>query len=304
MRPLTYVAAKLLRAFARRMQASFTYDPAVYPLRSREERWLPTATGSVRCLFYWPQVEPGVRLPVYLNLHGGGFVAGIPEHDDSYCQRMAHNLQCLVVNPDYALAPEHPFPEGLNQCFAVLEWLASQAPKLGIDPWCMAVGGQSAGGNLATGVARLARDHAHLRVLHQVLLYAAFDLQQAPELKRSVIAKPLLRPGLMGFFNRCYLPDPTQAGAALASPACSSIEELRGLPPATVISAEYDLLQAESEVYGSRLRLAGVAVNAQVFEGCDHMFTHLGPEPAAEAAWQQIEDDLRQAFAVGPGTTA
>ncbi len=303
MRPLISLSAKLLRAFARRMQASFTYDPAVYPLRRREERWLPTAAGSVRCLFYWPQVEPGVRLPVYLNLHGGGFVAGIPEHDDSYCQRLAHNLQCLVVNPDYVLAPEHPFPQGLNQAFAVLEWLASQAPKLGIDPWRMAVGGQSAGGNLATGVARLARDHARLQVVHQVLVYAALDLQQAPQLKRSALAKPLLRPGLMGFFNRCYLSDPAQAGAALASPVCSSIDELRGLPPATVISAEYDLLQAESEVYASRLRLAGVAVNARVFEGCDHMFTHLGPATAAEAAWQQVEDDLRQAFAVEQGNS-
>ncbi|WP_322982109.1 alpha/beta hydrolase [Pseudomonas sp. C11] len=290
------LAAKLLRAFAKRMKSSFVYARADYPLQARQTRYIDTPQGRARALFYWPLAGSQQPRPVYLNLHGGGFVAGVPEHDDSYCQRLAHNLGCLVVNLDYVLAPEHPFPAGLNQCFAVLEWLADNATELGIDPWRMAVGGHSAGGNLTAGVAALARNHQRLRVVHQVIDYAALDLAAPAEGKTSALAKPLLRPGLMGFFNRCYLRDPAQALDPLASPALAAVEQLRGLPPATLITAEYDVLRAEGQAYAAKLREAGVAVQERMFVGCDHMFTHLGPDDSAEQAWQLIEDSLRGAF--------
>ncbi|MGP0173416.1 alpha/beta hydrolase [Pseudomonas sp. NCHU5208] len=291
------LGAKLLRAFAKRMKASFVYARSEYPLHARETRYIQTPQGRARALLYWPQTQAEVALPVYLNLHGGGFIAGVPEHDDSYCRRLAHNLGCLVVNLDYVLAPEHPFPAGLNQCYAVLEWLADNAAELGIDPWRMAVGGHSAGGNLATGVAALARNHQRLRVVHQVIDYAALDLAAPAEGKTSPLAKPLLRPGLMNFFVSCYLADPAQARDPLASPALASVEQLRGLPPATLITAEYDVLREEGQAYAAKLRDAGVAVQERLFAGCDHMFTHLGPDESAEQAWQLIEDGLRGAFA-------
>lgn len=291
------LAAKLLRAFAKRMKSSFVYARADYPLQARQTRYIDTPQGRARALFYWPLAGSQQPRPVYLNLHGGGFVAGVPEHDDSYCQRLAHNLGCLVVNLDYVLAPEHPFPAGLNQCFAVLEWLADNATELGIDPWRMAVGGHSAGGNLTAGVAALARNHQRLRVVHQVIDYAALDLVEPAEDKTSPLDKPLLRPGLMGFFNRCYLSDPAQALDPLASPARAAVEQLRGLPPATLITAEYDVLRAEGQAYAAKLHEAGVAVQERMFIGCDHMFTHLGPDDSAEQAWQLIEDSLRGAFA-------
>ncbi|AQZ33496.1 lipase [Pseudomonas sp. LPH1] len=297
MKLLQTLAAKLLRTFAKRMKASFVYDSAQYPLRARETRHIDTPQGRARALFYWTLTRGDALLPVYLNLHGGGFVAGTPEHDDSYCQRLAHNLGCLVVNLDYVLAPEHPFPAGLRQCFAVLEWVADQAPELGIDPWRMAVGGHSAGGNLATGVAALARRHRRLRVVHQVIDYAALDLAAPAEGKASGLAKPLLRPGLMNFFMSCYFRDPAQAQSPLASPALAEVEQLRGLPPATLITAEYDVLCDEGLVYAAKLRQAGVVVHERMFAGCDHMFTHLGPDESAEQAWQLIEDGLREAFA-------
>ena len=296
MKLLQLLAAKLLRAFARRMKASFVYDTAQYPLRAREIRHVDTPQGRARALFYWPLVKGDALLPVYLNLHGGGFVAGVPEHDDSYCQRLAHNLGCLVVNLDYALAPEHPFPAGLKQCFAVLEWLADKAPELGIDPWRMAVGGHSAGGNLATGVAALAREHRRLRVVHQVIDYAVLDLAAPGQSKTSALEKPLLGPRLMDFFMGCYLPDPAQALDPLASPALASIEQLRGLPPTTLITAEYDVLRAEGQVYAAKLRQAGVVVQERMFADCDHMFTHLGPADVAEQGWQLIEESLAAAF--------
>jgi acetyl esterase len=297
MNVLSTLKAKLLRAFAKRMKAKFTYDAAQYPLRLFEEKLIPTAWGPARALFYWPQALSSEPLPVYLNLHGGGFVAGVPEHDDSYCRRLAHNLGCLVVNLDYVLAPEFPFPAGLRQSFAVLEWLAEQAAALGIDPQRIAVGGHSAGGNLATGVANLAREHQRLRVVHQVIDYAAVDLAADPELKRSTSDKPLLGPGLMRFFNRCYLSDPAHARDPLASPLLATVEQLQGMPPATVITAEYDILLAEGQAYAQKLRQAGVAVTERMFTGCDHMFTHLGPDASAQQAWQLIEDSLRKAFA-------
>lgn len=291
------LAAKLLRAFAKRMKSSFVYASADYPLQARQTRYIDTPQGRARALFYWPLSGCKQPRPVYLNLHGGGFVAGVPKHDDSYCQRLAHNLGCLVVNLDYALAPEHPFPAGLNQCFAVLEWLADNAVELGIDPGRMAVGGHSAGGNLATGVAALARGHRRLRVVHQIIDYAVLDLAAPAEGKTSPLDKPLLRPGLMSFFTSCYLRDTTQARDPLASPLLASIEQLRGLPATTLITAEYDVLRAEGQAYAARLRQADVAVQERMFEGCDHMFTHLGPNHAAEQAWQLIEDSLRNAFA-------
>ncbi|WP_053144445.1 alpha/beta hydrolase [Pseudomonas sp. P97.38] len=288
--------AKLLRAFAKRMKGKFVYDSAQYPLRAVEARFIPTSWGPARALFYWPAASDGARLPVYLNLHGGGFVAGVPEHDDSYCRRLAHNLGCLVVNLDYVLAPEHPFPAGLRQSFAVLEWLAGQSASLGIDPQCMAVGGHSAGGNLATGVANLARGHQRLRVVHQVIDYAVLDLVQDPGLKRSSLDKPLLGAGLVRFFNGCYLSDPDQASDPLVSPLLASVEALRGMPATTLITAEHDILRAEGEAYAEKLRQAGVAVNARMFAGCDHMFTHLGPEASAQEAWGVIETALGEAF--------
>jgi len=293
---LQTLKAKLLRAFAKRMKAKFIYDAARYPLRSVNERHIPTAWGPARALFYWPNSPASEPMPVYLNLHGGGFVAGVPEHDDSYCRRLAHNLGCLVVNLDYVLAPEHPFPAGLRQSFEVLEWLAEQGAALGIDPQRIAVGGHSAGGNLAAGLASLARGHKRLRVVHQVIDYAALDLSQAPELKLSSLDKPLLRPGLMHFFNSCYLSDPAQARDPLVSPLLAPVEALRGLPAATLITAEYDILRAEGQAYGEKLRQAGVAVNERMFPGCDHMFTHLGPDASADEAWQFIEGALRGAF--------
>ncbi|UZD97746.1 alpha/beta hydrolase [Pseudomonas corrugata] len=288
--------AKLLRALAKRMKAKFTYDVTQYPLLAVEERFIPTAWGPARALFYWPQKTSGESLPVYLNLHGGGFVAGVPEHDGSYCHRLAHNLGCLVVNLDYVLAPEHPFPAGLRQSFAVLEWLAEQATALGIDPQRIAVGGHSAGGNLATGLANLARGHQRLRVVHQVIDYAALDLVQDPGLKPSTIDKPLLGPGLGRFFNLCYLSDPAQARDPLASPLQATVEQLQGMPAATLITAEHDILRVEGQAYAEKLRQAGVAVNERMFAGCDHMFTHLGPDASAQEAWQFIEDALDDAF--------
>lgn len=304
---LKNLKAKLLRAFAKRMKGKFVYDAAQYPLRAVTEEFIPSAWGPARALFYWPNTESAQPLPVYLNLHGGGFVAGVPEHDDSYCRHLAHNLGCLVVNVDYVLAPEHPFPAGLRQSFAVLEWLAEQAATLGIDPQRIAVGGHSAGGNLATGVANLARGHQRLRVVHQLIDYAVLDLAQDPALKLSSLDKPLLGAGLVRFFNSCYLSDPAQARDPLASPLLATVDELRGMPPATLITAEYDILRAEGEAYVEKLRRAGVTVTARMFAGCDHMFTHLGPDDSAEQAWQLMEDGLRGAFqleAVASGAEA
>ncbi len=289
--------AKLLRALAKRMKGKFVYAAAQFPLRAVAEEYIPTTWGPARALFYWPNAQSSKPLPVYLNLHGGGFVAGVPEHDDSYCRRLAHNLGCLVVNLDYVLAPEHPFPAGLRQSFAVLEWLAEQAATLGIDPQRIAVGGHSAGGNLATGVASLARGHQRLRVVHQLIDYAVLDLAQDPALKVSILDKPLLGAGLVRFFNSCYLSDPAQAREPLVSPLLATVEELRGMPPATLITAEYDILRAEGEAYAEKLRQAGVPVNERMFAGCDHMFTHLGSDDSAEQAWQLMENSLRGAFA-------
>lgn len=295
----TRISAKLLRFF---------FDNVVlkkknYPMETaksfrEEERRVPTSEGPVRTLFHWPVAASGrqERLPVMVMIHGGGFVFGQPEHEAEFCRRMAKNVGCLVVNPDYSRAPEHAFPTALHQCYGLVSWLADNAESLGIDPDRIAVGGHSAGGTLAAGVVAMAVKRGHPRICFQVLDYPFLDAATPPAEKTFHIPKPLITPGLAGLFNRCYLAEGQDAKHPLASPFFATTESLRGHPPTLVITAEQDLLRDEADGYAEKLKAAGVDVRHEIFANVDHAFTHIGPKPAADAAWQLIEECLAGAF--------
>ncbi|MBI5899995.1 MAG: alpha/beta hydrolase [Rhodocyclales bacterium] len=259
-----------------------------------EERILPTATGPVRALIHRPGRDSG-PLPLFVNIHGGGFVFGLPEHDAVFCRRIAARVGCVVANLDYARAPEHPFPVAPDQCYAAVAWLAEHAAELGIDASRIAVGGHSAGGNLTAYVVAQAKARGGPDIRFQVLDYPFTDARTDPAAKRVRTDKPLLKPGLMNLFNACYVP-PELAGDPRVSPLFAPLDELRGQPPALVITAEYDALRDEGDAYAARLREAGVPVRHEVFPGVDHVFTHVGPKAQADAAWALMEDCLRQAF--------
>lgn len=296
----TYIKARALRFFFDRIvMRKPAYQIDGIPVATKDETLrIPTPQGVARALLHRPpQARPGeAGRPAVIMFHGGGFVFGLPEHEAPFCRRLANNLDCIVVNPEYVLSPEHPFPHAVRQCYEIVAWLAREAGRLGIDPQRIAVGGHSAGGNLATGVAAQALAKGFPKICFQVLDYPFLDATVAPEDKPSSIANPLIAPGLANLFNSCYMPAGTNLHDPLLSPVCSDKAALVGHPPALVITAEYDTLRAEADRYAGMLCEAGVAVRHEVVAGVDHAFTHNGPKEAADAAWQLIEQCLREAF--------
>jgi acetyl esterase len=265
-----------------------------YPYRTFREASVPTSAGSTRILTYLPRTCEAKRLPVYINLHGGGFVLGFPEVDDPYCRRISDEAQCVVVNVDYALAPEHPFPAAVEECYDVAMVLESDPGSFPIDPTRIAVGGHSAGGNLAAAVCLLARQRSKPRIVLQILDYAVLDLATSPRAKHSEPTPPDDLVELSEHYNAWYLQSAEDARNPLASPALA--QDLAGLPAALIITAENDVLRDEGELYAERLRAAGVPVVSRMYRGCGHGFTHIGPREAAEDAWRLICARLREAF--------
>lgn len=199
-------------------------------------------------MLYRPHDVVGVP-GVFVNLHGGGFVLGDWRADDPYCRLMADTAGCAVLNLDYVLAPEHPFPAAVEQTYAVLEWLAAQGATIGVDPGRLAVGGHSAGGNLSAAACLLARERGGPRVRGQVIDHAPLDLATSTGAKaaRSGYASPTaeLDAEVGAKFNAWYLPTPQHATDPLASPLLA--DDLSGLPPALVITAGQDVLRADGE---------------------------------------------------------
>ncbi|MFJ4082829.1 alpha/beta hydrolase [Streptomyces iakyrus] len=253
-----------------------------------------TDAGPVRCTVYRPPADSGTPAPVYVNFHGGGFVVGRPEQDDHICRYIAATAGCVVINVDYATAPQRPFPAALTQAYDVTAWVAGNGPAHGWDGSRLALGGHSAGANLTAAVCRMSRDRGTFSPRLQILDSAPLDQRADPATKRSLIAKPLLSPQLMRVFTAAYVSDPAHRGDPLVSPALA--DDLAGLPPALVITAEHDRLRDEGDAYAKALEAAGVPVTHRVFEAVDHYFTHTGPVPEGKAAIDLMATAVRDAL--------
>ncbi|MFF1542692.1 alpha/beta hydrolase [Streptomyces sp. NPDC058291] len=256
-----------------------------------------TGAGAVPCTVYRPPTDAGTAgtpAPVYVNFHGGGFVVGRPEQDDHICRYIAATAGCVVINVDYAIAPQRPFPVAVTQAYDVTAWVAENGSAHGWDGSRLAVGGHSAGGNLTAAVCRMARDSGTFSPRLQILDSAPLDQLADPATKRSLIAKPLLGPQLMRVFTAAYTPDPADRGDPLVSPALA--DDLAGLPPALVITAENDRLRDEGDAYAKALEAAGVPVAHRVFRAVDHYFTHTGPVAEGKAAIDVMATAVRVAL--------
>lgn len=260
---------------------------------------LETSAGSTTVLVYHPQTAADAHLPVFVNLHGGGFTIGSAWDDDVWCRKIANAAACVVVNVDYHLAPEHRFPMALVECYDVVKWVHDNPLALNVDPGRIAVGGHSAGGNLAAALCLLAKERGEFPLVYQVLNYPALDLSIDPFAGPS--ADTFLTPRDRAFFNTCYFSQPTDALSPLASPLLAA--DLTGLPDALIITAEHDPLRHEGNLYAERLAAAGVGVTYRMFPGCMHAFTHFGPPKMAEEAWTLIRQQLKSAF-YGDGKAA
>jgi acetyl esterase len=234
-------------------------------------------------------------LPALVFFHGGGWVVGNIEGHDTVCRHLANRADCAVVSVDYRLGPEHKFPAAVEDCFAAAEWVANNAASLGVDPVRLAVGGDSAGGNLAAVVSLLARDKGAPRVACQVLIYPATDAAMRHDSIDRFAEGYVLTRSTMRWFYEQYLRSPEDAADWRVSPLLAP--DLSDLPPAYVLTAGYDPLCDEGDAYAARLAAAGVAVTHRRFPGQVHGFAMNGRIiRAAETALDEVAAALKTAW--------
>ncbi|HAT3675879.1 TPA: alpha/beta hydrolase [Serratia marcescens] len=220
--------------------------------------------------------------PAMLFAHGGGWCLGSLALYDRPCQALANATGRVILSVDYRLAPEYPFPQPLEDVYRALCWVAQQAPQLGIDAKRLAVGGDSAGGNLAAAVTLLARDRGGPHIERQLLLYPALSREMTTKSYCEFAEGYFLTRDAMVFCWQQYLAQRRDPGAEPLHAAT-----LRGLPPATILSCEYDPLRDEAEQYAQRLREAGVPVRCERLPGMVHACIHmLGLTPAARRLFE------------------
>lgn len=269
-------------------------DDMLPPVYYVEDSAIIGETGEIPIRIYRPNDDRD--LPLLMWFHGGGWVLGDLDTGEFKCRKLAHDVGCVVVSVDYRCAPETPFPGAIDDCFAATLWAASSADELGIDSSRIAVAGDSAGGNLAACVALRARD-TDLNIVFQLLVYpvieASFDRASYSENAEGY----LLTASAMQWFWDCYVPDVADRAHPDVAPLRAS--DLSGLPPALVMTAEFDPLRDEAEDYGHALRAAGVDTVTRRYFGMTHAFYMLPTEiPVAEidAATNESIEALRWAF--------
>jgi acetyl esterase len=242
---------------------------------------------------YRPSPDPD--LPVIVYFHGGGWTIGSVEQFDLITRQIANTSHAIVVSVDYRLAPEHPFPGPLDDCWRALVWTAKNASSFGGDGTRLAVMGDSAGGNLAAVCALLARDAGAPDLAMQVLVYPVVDCDFDTQSYRENGTGYLLTEDDMRWFFSCYTGADTDRGDWRISPLRAP--DLRGVAPAVVITAEYDPLRDEGQAYVRLLEKAGVPVAHYPYEGMIHAFFGLSSAfDASRDALQRVNNELSQAF--------
>ncbi|MEJ7725522.1 MAG: alpha/beta hydrolase [Actinomycetes bacterium] len=257
---------------------------------------VPTRHGAVRCEVYRPYSADGsTRLPpAYAHLHGGAFVMRFPRMDDFFARFVAAEAGAVVVNVDYDVAPQHRFPVAQHQAHDVLGWIAEHGAEIGCDGERVAVGGFSAGGNLAASACLQARDSGTCRPRLQVLGVPSLDVAEPSTAKRSTHPHPMITTRLLELVRAVYFTDEAARATPYASPLCAA--DLAGLPPAVVITGEHDVLRAEGDAYAERLAAAGVEVVHRVVSGADHYFLD-GDRTRARSLLDLIATELRRRLA-------
>ncbi len=263
-----------------------------------EDRQISGPVQPIKVRVYTPQVsQEQASLPVLVWYHGGGFVIGDLDSHDSACRALANQTECLVVAVDYRLAPEHKFPGAVEDCEAALHWVAAHATELGGDPGRIAVGGDSAGGNLAAVMALLAREKGGPKLCFQLLIYPCVAPEpETPSHHQFAEGYLLTRKTITWFFKQ-YL----RSSKDTLDPRYAPLEEkdLSSLPPSLVIVAGFDPLRDEGVDYAKALIDAGNKVTLSNYEGMIHGFYLMGG--MIDKANQAIEESarhLREAFAV------
>jgi acetyl esterase len=251
--------------------------------------------GTIPVRVYRPAGAGAAPWPILVWYHGGGWVIGDLDTADTTCRKLANRSGALVVSVDYRLAPEHPAPAPVEDCWAALCWVAGAATKLGGDPSRLAVGGDSAGGNLSALLAVRARDSGGPALRYQLLVYPATDLTMSyPSHVENGDGYMLTNEATAWFLGHYLGPDDDPKHPSL-SPHFS--DDLSGVAPAVIITAEFDPLRDEGEAYAARLRDSGVAVDLRHYDGMIHGFFQMGGiTPVADSAVSDAASRLRAAL--------
>jgi acetyl esterase len=271
------------------------------PVAAVEDRVIPGLGGDLPVRVYTP---PGRGpFPLVLFFHGGGWVLGNLDTHDPTCRALCAGAGCVVVSVDYRLSPEHRFPAAVDDSLAAARWAAARAEKVGGDPARIAVAGDSAGGNLATVTALRIRDEGGPALRGQLLIYpvVGYHTPPTPSYIENAEGYGMTREAMVWFWEQ-YLADGAQATHPHAAPLVAP--DLRGLPPALVITAEYDVLRDEGQRYVERLRAAGVPARLSRYDGVHHRFAELiGILDQADQARDEMCAWLREVLAEsGPST--
>jgi len=251
---------------------------------------MPVDGGSIPVHIFTPEGKG--PFPVMVYYHGGGFVIASTKVYEASPRALAKMANAIMVSVDYRLAPEHKFPTAPNDAYAAYVWTTQHAKEFNGDPMRVAVGGESAGGNLATVVSLMARDKKVQMPVHQLLVYPVVDddMNNA-SYQRNANAKPLNK-AMMAWFFKHYAGDPKNPYALPIK-----ADSLKGLPPATIVAAEIDPLLTEGKAYAEKLKKDGVKVDYKEYSGVTHEFFGMGAVvPKAKDAEQYAADALKKAF--------
>jgi len=266
-------------------------------IHSVDDRMIPGPEGQIPVRIFRPSDDQ--NLPLLLWFHGGGWVVGDLDTSQPDCRRLANEVGCVVASVGYRLAPEAPFPAAIDDCSAAVDWALSSAGELGTNPDAIAVGGDSAGENLAACAAlRMARKGQTLAF--QLLVYPVTDADfHRPSYLENAEGYLLTRDAMQWFWD-CYVPEAAKRRDPDACPLHA--QDLSWLPLALVITAEYDPLRDEGEAYAAALKAAGVPVQLRRYQGVNHGFFHMITEEPVEEVTRASNDAataLRRALGLG-----
>jgi acetyl esterase len=262
------------------------------------DRTVKTSKRDTPVRIYKPCCQ-GVT-PVYIYIHGGGFIGGSPKEYDYNSKTICNNINCTVISIDYGLAPEHKFPEPLEECYEVVKWVYENSKELNIDPERIALGGDSAGANFTVALCLLARARKDFPIIYQVVACAPLDLTSSdntPSKRELTNGVTPLTKEYLDWFTKCYVNSFDDTKNELASPLLA--QSLEDLPAALVISAEYDPLRDEDELFAKRLSESGIDVVLRRFDGVPHTFYNTpipGGLEEADEAFRLICSKLSEAF--------
>jgi acetyl esterase len=236
----------------------------------------PEGAPAVPVRIYRPKAPAQGKLPALLYFHGGGFVIGDMYLEEGRCLRLAADGECVVVSVDYRLAPENPFPAGVEDCYCALSWLGAQVKDLGVDIDRIGVGGASAGGALAAAVSHMSRDRTGVPLALQLLLYPVLDDRMETPSMKTFSSTPVWNSASNAQMWDHYLGVKRDYVSNYAAPGRAT--DLADLPPAYIMTAELDPLRDEGIAYGQRLMAAGVSAEVHCFPGAVHGFDLVAPD--------------------------